>query len=235
MQGKFKVLGKGAFGKVMLVRANDTKKIYAMKALSKQVLLERNEVAHTKTERRALSDTHHPFLVHLRFAFQTPTKLYLVMDYCNGGELFFHLKQAGRFEEPRARLYAAEIASALEHLHSRKIVYRDLKPENVLLDSAGHPLLADMGFAQQVSPHGRTHSRCGSEEYAPPELLDVVDEDWRHETLAHDDFDLPHEDDSDTDEARSAPKRKVEEKWTELCLDDFTNPTGGRRGQPPRA
>ena len=68
-----------------------------------------------------------------------------------------------------------------------------------------------------------------------PELLDVVDEDWRHETLAHDDFDLPHEDDSDTDEARSAPKRKVEEKWTELCLDDFTNPNGGRRGQPPRA
>lgn len=71
--------------------------------------------------------------------------------------------------------------------------------------------------------------------HAPPELLDVVDEDWRHETLAHDDFDLPHEDDSDTDEARSAPKRKVEEKWTELCLDDFTNPNGGRRGQPPRA
>ena len=105
-----KVLGKGAFGKVMLVKAKDSGTIYAMKSLSKAVLMERNEVVHTKTERKALEDTHHPFLVHLRFAFQTPTKLYLVMDYCNGGELFFHLKQAGRFEEPRARLYAAEIA-----------------------------------------------------------------------------------------------------------------------------
>ena len=99
-----KVLGKGAFGKVMLVKANDSGTVYAMKALSKQVLIERNEIAHTKTERKALSDTHHPFLVHLRFAFQTDTKLYLVMDYCNGGELFYHLKTSGRFAEGRARL-----------------------------------------------------------------------------------------------------------------------------------
>ena len=90
------------------------------------------------------------------------------------------------------------------------------------------PLLA---AAAAMSQDGRFVAHV----HAPPELLDVVDEDWRHETLAHDDFDLPHEDDSDTDEARSAPKRKVEEKWTELCLDDFTNPNGGRRGQPPRA
>ena len=201
-----KVLGKGAFGKVMLVKAKDSGMIYAMKSLSKavrrpwlppqaglwvahsarplaasdaprlspatQVLLERNEVVHTKTERKALEDTHHPFLIHLRFAFQTPTKLYLVMDYCNGGELFFHLKQAGRFEEPRARLYAAEIASALEHLHSRKIVYRDLKPENVLLDSEGHVRITDFGLAKDAMELGdKTHTFCGTPDYLAPEII----------------------------------------------------------------
>ena len=167
-----KVLGKGAFGKVMLVKAKDSGTIYAMKSLSKAVLMERNEVVHTKTERKALEDTHHPFLVHLRFAFQTPTKLYLVMDYCNGGELFFHLKQAGRFEEPRARLYAAEIASALEHLHSRKIVYRDLKPENVLLDSEGHVRITDFGLAKDAMELGdKTHTFCGTPDYLAPEII----------------------------------------------------------------
>jgi len=167
-----KVLGKGAFGKVMLVRANDNGKIYAMKALSKQVLLERNEVAHTKTERKALSDTHHPFLVHLRFAFQSPSKLYLVMDYCSGGELFFHLKQAGHFDEPRARLYSAEIASAIHHLHDLKIVYRDLKPENVLLDSEGHVRITDFGLAKDaMGLADKTHTFCGTPDYLAPEVI----------------------------------------------------------------
>ena len=101
----------------------------------------------------------------------------------------------------------------------------------LVLAAAAAALLGAPLPAAPMSQDGRFVAHV----HAPPELLDVVDEDWRHETLAHDDFDLPHEDDSDTDEARSAPKRKVEEKWTELCLDDFTNPNGGRRGQPPRA
>ena len=92
-----------------------------MKVLAKAVLLQRNEVPHTRTERKTLADTHHPFLAHPRVAFQSPSKLFLVMDYCCGGELFYHLKCRGRFDEPRARLYAAEIASALSHLHSRKV------------------------------------------------------------------------------------------------------------------
>jgi len=167
-----KVLGKGAFGKVMLAKANDSGVIYAMKALSKAQLIEKNEVVHTKTERRALSDTHHPFLVHLRFAFQTPTKLYLVMDYCNGGELFFHLKQAGRFAEPRAKLYAAEIASALQHLHSLKIIYRDLKPENVLLDAEGHVRITDFGLAKDAMElDDKTHTFCGTPDYLAPEVI----------------------------------------------------------------
>ena len=167
-----KVLGKGAFGKVMLAKANDTQTIYAMKALNKQTLIERNEITHTKTERKALEDTHHPFLVHLRFAFQTPTKLYLVMDYCNGGELFYHLKTAGRFAEPRARLYAAEITSALHHLHTLKIIYRDLKPENVLLDFEGHVRITDFGLAKDAMElSDKTHTFCGTPDYLAPEII----------------------------------------------------------------
>jgi len=168
-----KVLGKGAFGKVMLVKAKQGNgEIYAMKVLSKQLLIERQEVTHTKTERKTLEDTHHPFLVHLRFAFQTPTKLYLVMDYCNGGELFFHLKTTGRFPETRARLYGAEITSALEHLHSRKIVYRDLKPENVLLDSEGHVRVTDFGLAKDnVGATDKTKTFCGTPDYLAPEII----------------------------------------------------------------
>jgi len=168
-----KVLGKGAFGKVMLVKAKEGNgEIYAMKVLSKQLLLERNEVVHTKTERKALEDTHHPYLVHLRFAFQTPSKLYLVMDYCNGGELFYHLKNSGRFSEERARLYAAEITSALDHLHSRRIVYRDLKPENVLLDSEGHVRVTDFGLAKdEMALTDKTHTFCGTPDYLAPEII----------------------------------------------------------------
>ncbi|EOD40857.1 hypothetical protein EMIHUDRAFT_69515 [Emiliania huxleyi CCMP1516] len=195
-----KVLGKGAFGKalgalplpptsarpkptcrvqVMLVKARDHGTVYAMKVLSKAVLLERNEVTHTRTERKTLEDTHHPFLVHLRFAFQSPSKLFLVMDYCCGGELFYHLKCRGRFDEPRARLYAAEIASALSHLHSRKVIYRDLKPENVLLDSDGHVRLTDFGLAKDAMElSDKTHTFCGARcrrtrtpDYLAPEVI----------------------------------------------------------------
>jgi len=168
-----KVLGKGAFGKVMLVRQKEGGgMIYAMKVLSKQLLMERNEVVHTKTERRALEDTHHPFLVHLRFAFQTASKLYLVMDYCNGGELFYHLKTSGKFSENRTRLYGAEITSALEHLHSRKIVYRDLKPENVLLDAEGHVRVTDFGLAKdEMDMRDKTHTFCGTPDYLAPEII----------------------------------------------------------------
>lgn len=167
-----RVLGKGAFGKVMLVRCKEDAKIYAMKALSKQQLLERNEVTHTKTERKALESTHHPYLVHLRFAFQSPAKLYLVMDYCNGGELFYHLKQAGRFDEERARLYAAQICSALHHLHMNQIVYRDLKPENVLLDNEGHVRITDFGLAKDAMElSDKTHTFCGTPDYLAPEII----------------------------------------------------------------
>jgi serum/glucocorticoid-regulated kinase 2 len=118
----------------MLVRKKDDARgtLYAMKTLRKQALLKRNQVAHTTTERYILQNIHCPFLVHLMFAFQTSDKLYMVIDYMAGGELFFWLKKDKKFSETRSRLYCAEITVALETLHSADIVYRDLKPENIL-------------------------------------------------------------------------------------------------------
>lgn len=128
------VLGKGSFGKVMLVKKKDDTSgtLYALKTLRKAALAKRNQLAHTSTERQILQQIHNPFLVHLQFAFQTPDKLYMVLDYMAGGELFFWLKSSRKFSEERSRLYAAQITCALEALHGADIVYRDLKPENIL-------------------------------------------------------------------------------------------------------
>lgn len=167
-----KVVGKGSFGKVMQVKKKDTGLIYAMKVLKKEQLVKRKQVAHTQTERKVLQNVDHPFIVSLRFAFQSDVKLYMILDYFTGGELFFHLKNAGRFPEDRARYYAAEIALALHCLHSHEIVYRDLKPENVLLDNEGHIKLTDFGLSKDsVSSSGLTHTFCGTPEYLAPEVI----------------------------------------------------------------
>uniref|UniRef100_A0A8C4E6G8 non-specific serine/threonine protein kinase n=1 Tax=Dicentrarchus labrax TaxID=13489 RepID=A0A8C4E6G8_DICLA len=122
-----KLLGKGTFGKVILVKEKSTGVHYAMKILRKEVIIAKDEVAHTVTESRVLQNTRHPFLTTLKYAFQTHDRLCFVMEYANGGELFFHLSRERVFTEDRARFYGAEIVSALEYLHSRDVVYRDLK------------------------------------------------------------------------------------------------------------
>uniref|UniRef100_A0A8C0LUD8 non-specific serine/threonine protein kinase n=2 Tax=Canis lupus familiaris TaxID=9615 RepID=A0A8C0LUD8_CANLF len=122
-----KLLGKGTFGKVILVREKASGRYYAMKILRKEVIIAKDEVAHTVTESRVLQNTRHPFLTALKYAFQTHDRLCFVMEYANGGELFFHLSRERVFTEERARFYGAEIVSALEYLHSRDVVYRDIK------------------------------------------------------------------------------------------------------------
>jgi len=168
------LIGKGSFGKVFLVRkknGSDTGAVYAMKVLRKEAIFARKQVAHTKAEKTILAKIQQPFIIRLHWAFQTEQKLYMILDYINGGELFFHLKNEGRFPEERVRLYAAEIASALSHLHSLDIVYRDLKPENILLNNDGHIVITDFGLSKQINPTEGTQTFCGTPEYLAPEVL----------------------------------------------------------------
>jgi serum/glucocorticoid-regulated kinase 2 len=165
------VIGKGSFGKVMQVKKKDDGKIYAMKVLRKEAIIARKQVAHTRAEKSILQKIQHPFIVSLHFAFQTKDKLYMILDYVNGGELFFHLKKENRFNENRVKFYAAEITLAMDHLHQLGIVYRDLKPENILLDSDGHICITDFGLSKEINVQEGTHTFCGTPEYLAPEVL----------------------------------------------------------------
>ncbi|XP_055929106.1 serine/threonine-protein kinase Sgk2-like isoform X3 [Argiope bruennichi] len=168
-----KVIGKGSFGRVLLAKHKTEGNVYAVKVLQKKMILKRNEKNHVMSERNVLlKNLHHPFLVGLHYAFQTPDKLYFVLDYVNGGELFFHLQRERYFPEPRARFYAAEITSALGYLHSEGIIYRDLKPENILLDYKGHVVLTDFGLSKEgLAEKDTTTTFCGTPEYLAPEVL----------------------------------------------------------------
>lgn len=165
----------GTFGQVYQVRKKDTQRIYAMKVLSKKVIVQKKEVAHTVGERNILVRTamaDSAFIVGLKFSFQTPTDLYLVTDYMSGGELFWHLQKEGRFNEGRAKFYIAELILALQHLHQHDIVYRDLKPENILLDANGHIALCDFGLSKaNLTKNDTTNTFCGTTEYLAPEVL----------------------------------------------------------------
>ncbi|ORY51050.1 Pkinase-domain-containing protein [Rhizoclosmatium globosum] len=165
------VIGRGAYGKVFLVRQKDTGDLFAMKVLKKATLSLHGTktLHHTKSERQILSQLNHHFIVTLHYAFQTPTKLYLILQYAPGGDLFRYLAKEVMFKEPTAAFYVGEILLALEHLHELGIIYRDLKPENVLLDSEGHILLTDFGLSKVAL---ETKTVCGTIEYMAPEILE---------------------------------------------------------------
>lgn len=172
-----KVIGRGTFAQqVALAKHTRTQSMYVVKTLDKRNLVQRKQVAHTLAEKRVLEALggDHPFIVKLYSAFQTERDLNFVLEYCQGGELFYHLQQQKqqKFDERATMFYAAEVLSALHALHAKGIVYRDLKPENVLLDADGHVKLADFGFAKQgMAPGARTYSFCGSPEYLSPEMV----------------------------------------------------------------
>ncbi|KAM7538506.1 hypothetical protein Aperf_G00000074112 [Anoplocephala perfoliata] len=172
-----KVLGKGTFGKVVLCKEKESGCFYAMKILKKTVLIEKDEVGHTQTEHRVLQLNNHPFMTQLKYSFTTRDHIFFVMEYCNGGELFYHLSREHVFSEARTQFYAAEITSALGYLHSQNIVYRDLKLENLLLDKDGHIKITDFGLCKEDIGFGSTTKTfCGTPEYLAPELL--LDNDY---------------------------------------------------------
>ncbi|XP_065144320.2 ribosomal protein S6 kinase alpha-1 isoform X1 [Paramisgurnus dabryanus] len=169
-----KVLGQGSFGKVFLVRKitpPDSNQLYAMKVLRKATLKVRDRVR-TKMERDILADVNHPFVVKLHYAFQTEGKLYLILDFLRGGDLFTRLSKEVMFTEEDVKFYLAELALGLDHLHTLGIIYRDLKPENILLDEEGHIKLTDFGLCKEAIDHEKkAYSFCGTVEYMAPEVV----------------------------------------------------------------
>jgi serum/glucocorticoid-regulated kinase 2 len=171
---RIKLLGRGTFGEVFLVRKFSSNKLYAMKILKKDLVKMKNQVDHTKTERKILEKIENPFIVSLFYAFQDYKKLYLVTEFMQGGELFYHLRKEGIFKESRAKFYLCEIVLALEHLHSNGCIYRDLKPENILIDVDGHIKLTDFGLSKIVlskKDDERAFTICGTPEYLAPEVI----------------------------------------------------------------
>ncbi|CAG5134997.1 unnamed protein product, partial [Candidula unifasciata] len=174
-----KVLGTGAYGKVFLVRkigGRDNGKLYALKQLKKASIVQKTKTTeHTRTERQVLEAIRQsPFLVTLHYAFQTDSKLNLILDFVNGGEMFTHLYQREHFTEDEVRIYIGEITLALETLHKLGIIYRDIKLENILLDADGHIVLTDFGLSKEflpTDPTHRTYSFCGTIEYMAPEVV----------------------------------------------------------------
>ena len=167
-----KLLGRGAHGKVLLCeKKTGPSELFAMKILKKQHIIEANQLEHTKAEKMILSHVNHPFLVSLQYAFQTNEKIYFVMEFMKGGELFQHLRRVRQFSEEQAKHITACLVLALGHLHNKDYIYRDLKPENVLLDQQGYCKLTDFGLAKFLPVADLAKTFCGTPEYLAPEVI----------------------------------------------------------------
>jgi len=159
----------GTFGRVRLVKGLSDNKYMALKILKKSEVIRLKQVEHIKSEISLLKIIQHPFVVNLLGHFQDDRKLYMVMEYVHGGELFSHLRREGRFSDDTSKFYAAEIVLSFAYMHGLQIIYRDLKPENLLISATGHMKITDFGFAKQVED--RTWTLCGTPEYLAPEII----------------------------------------------------------------
>ncbi|XP_078615165.1 protein kinase C iota type-like isoform X17 [Branchiostoma floridae x Branchiostoma japonicum] len=168
-----RVIGRGSYAKVLMVRLRKTQRIYAMKVVKKELVNDDEDIDWVQTEKHVFETaSNHPFLVGLHSCFQTESRLFFVIEFVNGGDLMFHMQRQRKLPEDHARFYAAEISCALNFLHERGIVYRDLKLDNVLLDSDGHVKLTDYGMCKEgLHPGDTTSTFCGTPNYIAPEIL----------------------------------------------------------------
>ena len=166
------LLGQGSFGEVYLVNKKNTNEYYAMKVLDKKKIEQQNIIKYALTERNVLSIINFPFIVKLNYAFQTKDKLFLLLDYCPGGDLSKQLYIQTRFSEPKAKFYICEITLAIGELHKHDIIFRDLKPDNIVIDKEGHAMLTDFGLSKEgIHDKKMAKSFCGSVAYLAPEML----------------------------------------------------------------
>jgi serum/glucocorticoid-regulated kinase 2 len=166
-----KLIGKGSFSQVMLVENNKNGKIYAMKVLNKDVLLDFDQVDNAYIEKKIMDEIDSEYLVKLSYYFQTNEKIFFVMPYLSGGDLFFHLKAYKSFKENSIKALLLQVGEAISNLHYHDIVYRDLKPENILFDEYGYAKLVDFGLARKLNSYERALSLCGTPEYLSPEII----------------------------------------------------------------
>ncbi len=168
-----KLLGTGSFGRVLLVRFISNNNLYAMKILSKTQIKLKKQEEHTRTERNLMIKVNCPFVVNIKFAFQDESKLYIVSDFMQGGDMFYHLhSNKKKFPEAKAKFYIIELILGLEFLHKNNVIYRDLKPENLLMDTDGHIKISDFGLSKILEdPDDKTYTLCGTPQYIAPEIL----------------------------------------------------------------
>ena len=167
-----KLLGTGSFGRVLLVRKKNNNKLFAMKILLKSYLKQKNQQEHTKTERDLMVKINSPFVMNIKYAFQDETQLYLVTEFMQGGDMFFHLHEQGKFNRERAKFYIIEILLGIEYLHKNNMVYRDLKPENILMDKDGHIKITDFGLSKILDDmNEKVFTLCGTPQYIAPEVV----------------------------------------------------------------